>query len=102
MMAQTLAQTMVIWDKLYGEDHGGVIGVWCSMMRSIPLELFQQAVENCERADAFGVYIDPTAWMNGRDNIDQNKRMTAALLDFRKAIDFMQPAPTGAEERAVQ
>jgi len=93
-MAQTLQDIMTIWDKLYGEDYGGMIGMWVSLVRQTPLELFEKAVESCERAEAIGPILDPTAWMRGRGNLDSNKKMTRALLEFRKAIDYMTELPT--------
>lgn len=43
------------------------------------------ALEELERADAFGCFVDPTAWQRGLGDRAEAKKLLTALVSFKAA-----------------
>lgn len=43
-------------------------------------------IERCEQSDTVAPFLDPTAWMRGRDQLRQVIDHARALQKFRKAL----------------
>lgn len=53
----------------------------------VPTEKIAALLQEVDRFDSFGPFLDPTAWMRSRDTSLVWRRLIAAFLEFRREVD---------------
>lgn len=55
-----------------------------------PVEDYQAVLDELERMDTVMPFLDPTAWMKGRDNLAGHRRAARAFVEFRRELEKLK------------
>lgn len=77
-----------VWSTMVGEEYGPGLRVALQMIAMVPVERLTEALNNINRAESIGPFIDPTAWISGKRfrNADEYKKVLSALVTLRQLL----------------
>ncbi|TXH48151.1 MAG: hypothetical protein E6Q97_25445 [Desulfurellales bacterium] len=77
-----------VWSTLVGDECGPGLRLALQMIAMVPTERLIQAINDINRAESIGPFIDPTAWISGTRfrNADEYKKVLSALVTLRRLL----------------
>ncbi len=83
-------------NKLFGEVLINGIKAVVTVVESLPVEDLRELLNQMEHWDTVGPFVDPTRWMQQRDQAHVNKQIIQALYDFRVRLGALRERATEA------
>lgn len=62
-----------------------------TVVRGLDEDRLERWIEACERADAIGPFLDPTAWIAGHQKLADLIEASRSLLELRKVLRVVAP-----------
>ena len=77
-----------VWSTIVGKEYGPALQVALQLIAMIPAERLIASLNNINRVESIGPYIDPTAWIDGARfrNAGEYKKVLAALATLRQLL----------------
>lgn len=77
-----------VWSNMVGEEYGPGLRVALQMIAMVPVERLIEAINNINRAESIGPFVDPTAWIDGTRfrNAAEYKKVLSALVTLRHLL----------------